>query len=127
MVAIDQVCRPRRVVGRGNDRLEGVLHQQEVDAFRGAEQLVGGERVVVRDPERLVGGRVGHVELLGELEDFLAEERQLLGGAGAVERDGVGQGTAREGHANARRQVILQVSLEFEQQHRELGRPRRDV
>src|SRR5712692_3815938 len=74
VVAIDQVRRPGRVVGRGDDRMEVVLREQQVDAFRGAEQLIGGYRVVVRDPERLYRRLAGNVERLRELEDLLPEE-----------------------------------------------------
>src|SRR5439155_19565705 len=113
VVAVGEVGDPGRAVGRRDDRVQPVRREGAVDR--------GARGVRRRGPLRAVG-RVGQVAAgrLGQLEDLLAEERQLLRGVVAVELDQPGQvAGVRAGSGG---QVRVDVVLELQQQRVELVR-----
>src|SRR5215469_5868916 len=107
MIAVDQVGGKRRTIGRGDDRLQVVLLQQEVNAFRGAEYPIGGNGLVVRGSQRCGGVRIRDVEGLRQLEDLLREERHLLGSVGVVEVDRILECAAGQRDADSSGEVLL--------------------
>ncbi len=110
MGIIDQVCRPGRVIGRGDDCIEVKLADGCVDSVY-PSVLIAVEGLVVGDAEDWIDYVWIQHDRLRELEDVLVEEWHLNIGMSIVEVDRALKISARDWHTHTGFEIFRAVTL----------------